>query len=166
MQKNNLWLIFTVFLTVAVFSGCGQSPEAINSANTNSVNRPTNTTANVSNTTVNVVNSTPSANSNTVSNAVPSGSNSAPATKSNQPPAKMPTPNVGSGGNDFSILMSARNAISAEKDLVNSVIIEVKDGNLTLNGKVANEEQKKKAENLMRGVQGIKSVKNNLRVGA
>lgn len=163
MKKTNLKITIAILFAAISFSGCGQSTETT-TGNINTANR---TTANVVNTTANPVNSTV-ANSNTlaVNSATSNVSNAETAVKSKQPPAKMPTPNVGSGGNDFSILMNARNAISNEKDLVNSVIVEVKEGNVTLNGKVTSEAQKQKAEQIVRGVQGIKNIKNMLRVGA
>ena len=163
MKKINLKITIAILFAAISFSGCGQSTETTTS-NTNTANRMT---ANVANTTVNSVNSmTPNSNTLAVNSATSNVSNADPAVKSKQSPAKMPTPNVGSGGNDVSILMNARSAISNDKDLVNSVIVEVKEGNVTLNGKVSNEAQKQKAEQIVRGVQGIKSIKNNLRVGA
>lgn len=81
------------------------------------------------------------------------------------PPVKEPTPVVGSGGSDFALFNQARGALdAADAAFVNGVIIDIKEGNAILTGGVASEAQKKKAEDIVRSVKGIKSVKNNLRV--
>lgn len=79
-------------------------------------------------------------------------------------PVKQPTPVVGTGGEDFFLLSQVRGALGTDKDLINSVIVEIKAGNATLTGKVADDAQKKRAEQLVRGVKGIVGVKNDLRV--
>lgn len=82
------------------------------------------------------------------------------------PPVKAPTPNIGSGGSDMFLFTQARGALSSDKELSNAVIIEIKEGNVTLTGKVSSEDQKTKAARLVQNVTGIKSVKNNLRVSS
>lgn len=82
----------------------------------------------------------------------------------NAPPAKMPTPQIGSGGNDFYLFTKARGALSADAELkAANVVVDVKEGNITLSGTVKSAEQKSKAEQLVRAV-GSKSIKNQLRV--
>ena len=82
------------------------------------------------------------------------------------PPAKMPTPQIGSGGNDFSLFTQARAAINNDPDLrAANVIIDVKEGVVTLSGTVSNAALKSKAEQLARGA-GSKEVRNQLRVSA
>ncbi len=99
-----------------------------------------------------------------------------PATSNNQtananrnvkpvPAANMPSPKIGSGGDDLALFAQVRNALSADPELINGVIVEIKEGNATLTGKVPSEEKKKKAEQLVQNINGIKSVKNNVRVG-
>ncbi len=84
----------------------------------------------------------------------------------NAPPAKMPTPQIGSGGNDFYLFTRARGAINADAELkAANVVVDVKEGNITLSGTVKNAEQKSKAEQLVRSA-GAKAVKNQLRVSA
>ena len=78
--------------------------------------------------------------------------------------SKMPEPKIGSGASDLALIMMVRGKLSSDKDLINSVIVEVAEGNATLTGKVASEDQKRKAEELAKNVQGVKSVKNNLRI--
>lgn len=164
MTKFNFQVFHIIASIFAVVSLAGCSAQTVTNVNVNnSVNRaPSNANAPV----VNTANSAPS---NNINPAV-SPANSAPTVPNNtttdgkktQPNA--PTAKIGSGGNDFSILTSARAALSADKELINGVVIEVKDGNATLTGKASSEAQKKKAEELVRGVQGIKNVTNNLRV--
>ena len=82
------------------------------------------------------------------------------------PPAAMPTPAIGSGGNDFFLYTQARAAVNADPELrAANLILEVKEGVLTLSGTVASAAQKSKAEQLVRE-SGVKSVKNQLRVSA
>lgn len=82
------------------------------------------------------------------------------------PPAQMPTPKVGSGGNDLFLFTQARAAVNADPELkAANLIIEVKEGVVTLSGTVASAALKSKAEQLARGA-GPKDVKNQLRVSA
>ncbi|MGB8507955.1 MAG: BON domain-containing protein, partial [Pyrinomonadaceae bacterium] len=84
----------------------------------------------------------------------------------NAPPANMPKTQIGSGGSDFSLFTQARGAITADPELKTAnVIVEVKDGVVTLSGRVANAEQKLKAEQLVRAV-GPKNVRNQLQIAA
>lgn len=80
------------------------------------------------------------------------------------PPAKMPTPQIGSGGNDFYLFTQARGALNANAELkAANVVVDVKEGAITLSGTVKSAEQKSKAEQLVRAV-GSKTVKNQLRI--
>lgn len=82
------------------------------------------------------------------------------------PPANMPTPQIGTGGNDFFLFTQARAAIQNDADLkAANVVIDVKGGVVTLSGTVANAALKSKAEQLARGA-GSKEVRNQLRVSA
>lgn len=84
----------------------------------------------------------------------------------NAPPAKMPTPQIDSGGNDFFLFTQARAAINADPELrAANLIIEVKEGVITLNGTVASAALKAKAEELAGGARP-KGVRNQLRVSA
>ncbi len=63
------------------------------------------------------------------------------------PPAKVPTPQIGSGGNDFFLFTQARAAVNADPELkAANLVIEVKDGVVTLSGTVASAALKSKAE--------------------
>lgn len=82
------------------------------------------------------------------------------------PPAKMPTPQIGSGGNDFFLFTQARAAINNDSELkAANVVVEVKEGVVTLSGTVRSAALKSKAEQLARGA-GSKEVRNQLRVSA
>ncbi len=87
--------------------------------------------------------------------------------KSSSPPVKIPKPVIGSGANDMAVFMQVRGALTnLDKSLAEDILVDIKEGNVTLNGNVASEDQKKKAEQVVRGVNGVKSVKNNLRVSS
>jgi hypothetical protein len=103
--------------------------------------------------------------SNTTSSPVDDqASTSRPATSTSQKSAApAPTPVIGSGGNDFSLLASIRAALSKDPDLLNSVVVEVKDGNVVLSGKVSSSAQKARAIEMVQKVPGVKTVKNDLR---
>lgn len=82
------------------------------------------------------------------------------------PPARMPTPRIGSGGNDLFLFTQARAAVNADPELkAANLVIEVKEGVVTLNGTVASAALKSKAEELARNA-GPKAVKNQLQVSA
>lgn len=92
----------------------------------------------------------------------PAGSRGRGAT----PPAAMPTPAIGSGGNDLFLFTRARAAVNADPELrAANLILEVKEGVLTLSGTVASDAHKSKAEQLVKE-SGVKTVKNQLRVSA
>jgi len=82
------------------------------------------------------------------------------------PPAKLPTPQIGSGGNDLFLFTQARAAINNDGDLkAANVVIEVREGVVTLTGTVTSAALKSKAEQLARGA-GVKDVRNQPRVSA
>lgn len=94
--------------------------------------------------------------------ALTSATNSAKKAPSVKPPEKQ----IGSGGSDFAIFAQLRGALSSDAALKNSnnIIINVSNGGIVLTGTVADEAQKSRAEQIARGVGGVKSVKNELRV--
>ncbi|HEX8282409.1 MAG TPA: BON domain-containing protein [Pyrinomonadaceae bacterium] len=80
------------------------------------------------------------------------------------PPAKAPTPQIGSGGNDFFLFTQARAAVANDPELnAANIIVDVKEGVVTLSGVVASAQLKSKAEQMARGL-GPKGVRNQLRV--
>lgn len=103
----------------------------------------------------------------TTGNIPQTGENQKPVTIDNRPAANVPTPQIGTGGSDFFLFTQARNALFADAEFKNAnITIDVKAGVLFLNGTIANAAQKTKAEQLVRSVSGIKSVKNQLRLSS
>ncbi len=142
-------------LYLVILSGCSQSSES-ETANTVNINR---TVANrVENTPMIQSASPPAVNNNS---AATNG-----ARQQNASAAKQPTPYIGSGGDDLSLFTQVRGALSSDKELANSVIVEIKEGVVTLKGNLSSQAQKAKAESLVKGVPGVKSVKNTLRAAS
>ena len=156
MDRNRLaYLIIAASLG---FAACGGAAE---NSGGDSKAAGTSTTANAS---------SPAPTANGGANTVPVSADATPASESrasaNAPAAKVPKPQIGSGGNDLFLFTQARAAINDDADLkAANLIIEVKEGVVTLNGNVASAELKSKAEQLARGA-GAKDVKNQLRVSA
>jgi len=74
---------------------------------------------------------------------------------------------IGSGADDLWIWTKTRAALLAADDLRDSTInVDVDNNALTLTGTVANAGQKTKAEQVAKGIEGVKSVKNQLTVSA
>jgi len=74
---------------------------------------------------------------------------------------------VGSGLNDGWLWVKTRYELAAADDLRDSTInVDVNNDVVTLNGTVATAAQKAKAESVAKAVEGVKSVKNLLKVAA
>jgi hypothetical protein len=74
---------------------------------------------------------------------------------------------IGQGLTDGWLWVKAKGALAAVDDLHDSTInVDVADGVITLRGSVANAPQKAKAETTAKALDGVKSVKNMLTVGA
>lgn len=72
---------------------------------------------------------------------------------------------IGTGANDSWLWFKTRAALLATNDLRESTVnVDVVDGVITLKGTVANDAQKKKAGEVANGIEGKKSVKNDLKV--
>ena len=172
MNRNRIACLITLAAAVG-FAACGGAAEK----------QGGDTKAADASTAVNAASPTPNVGANTVAasaDAAPAPATStgtaapqqsaspAPASRatSNDPQAKTPTPQIGSGGNDLFLFTRARAAINNDADLkAANLIIEVKEGVVTLSGNVASAALKSKAEALARGA-GAKGVKNQLRVAA
>lgn len=75
--------------------------------------------------------------------------------------------NVGSGANDGWLWAKTRAVLATTDDLRDSTVnVDVDNGVVTLSGTVATQVQKTKAAQVAKGVEGVKSVKNNLTVSA
>lgn len=87
---------------------------------------------------------------------------SASATPRRGPP---PTPEISTGGNDLFLFKSVRAVLDGTSEVPGAQItINLKDGAVVLTGTVDNATQKARAEQLVKQVSGVKSVKNELRV--
>ena len=170
-MKRNFELTFAAILIVGVaaLNGCTESsaPEAAKS-NANQTTVATANNANQSTANLSVSNAAAVNSPNASTPIVAAGPTAAPIDKKNAPATavKAPSPVVGSGGNDLFLFSQVRTALSADNDLLNAVIVDIKEGNVTLTGNVRSEVQKNKAAQLIQNVKGIKSVKNNLRVSS
>lgn len=183
MGKKNIIATFTIASgLVAVFlSGCAKQSESTitktNNANqsvivsnTNSVDTTVDLSNNSGQNNSGQINSTQKNNpavAPAINGAPPSVSaDTPPINKKNTPPpaVKEPEPQIGNGGNDLLLVIQTRNALRAEKQLLDTVVVDSKDGNVVLTGKVANAADKAKAAQLAQGVKGAKSVKNNITV--
>lgn len=74
---------------------------------------------------------------------------------------------IGTGANDGWLWTKTRAALATTDDLRDSTInVDVENAVVTLSGTVANQAQKTKAEQVAKGIDGVKSVKNNLAVSS
>jgi uncharacterized lipoprotein YajG len=70
---------------------------------------------------------------------------------------------IGTGANDGWLWTKTRAVLATTDDLRDSTInVDVNNGIVTLSGTVATQAQKTKAAQVAKGVEGVKSVKNNL----
>lgn len=176
MMNRNKWGMIAALAASLGFSGCssetGEKANDNKSANTvatQNVNAAGSTSVTESAANVAPANVAAPPTGVTGSDATQTnvaGSGSTRANSNAVPQANMPKPQIGSGGKDFSMFMQARGAIVTDPDLKTAnVIIDVKDGVVTLSGTVASAAQKSKAEQLVRTV-NPRDVKNQLRVSA
>lgn len=159
MTKKNFVIttLTTGVVSLSIFlAGCSSAPVA-NAPNTNQAVVNSNTA--IVNTPANITPPAPN------TSAMNSNNNSAPNANSKPTAAmKEPTPQIGSGGGDLALFLQSRAALGFDKQLQGDVIIEVKEGNVTLSGKAANAEQKAKAEQAIKAVNGVKTVTNKIAV--
>jgi osmotically-inducible protein OsmY len=139
-------------------------------------NTNTNANANVSNSNRAVVtNNNANANANTNANAnanantkkAPSKEDVEKNKESYQKEAQGLGRKIGTGANDMWLWVKARYDLAAADDLRDSTInVDVDNAVVTLTGTVANAEQKTKAGQIAQSIEGVKSVKNELKVSA
>ncbi|MEP6911964.1 MAG: BON domain-containing protein [bacterium] len=161
MNSTKLLAFFAGATLIAVTAGCG-TMEINTNTNTNVATRNANTNANVhSNANMNT-----NANRKTV-NANISRQEYEKDKQSFAEEAKSLGRTVGAGANDGWLWTKTRAVLVTTDDLRDSTInVDVENGVVTLSGTVATQAQKSKAEQVAKGVDGIKSVKNNLTVKA
>lgn len=173
MVKKKSHVAPAIILFSIALSGCSNSgtSEVAKTANTNQTTTVSNSAVNQTPTAANTVAAAASPNAAAPvagSNPQPTVGSVSPATadKGRKPSTNDPAPQIGSGASDFLLFTQVRGALDADQDLMKGVIVEMKEGNVVLTGSVSSEAQKTKAAQLVQGVEGIKSVKNNLRVAS
>jgi hypothetical protein len=173
MDRNRLIKLLIISATLN-FSACGGAADKAGGDGKTAVASPTVNTAAPAPKTDGVANAvaTPAAATtlpaSTGEPAARQGASNASESRAagGAPPAKMPTPQIGSGGNDFFLFTQARAAINNDPDLkAANLVVDVKGGVVTLTGTVASAALKSKAEQLAREA-GSKEVRNQLRVSA
>jgi hypothetical protein len=153
MKKKILTL--TIGLTALAFAGCESTTPNSNTA----ANRPNSNQAVVVDNNKNVAVNTAPRRDNSNVNREDYDKNRAEYEK-NKGNSK-----IGTGANDSWLWFKTRAALMTTDDLRESTIsVDVENDVVTLNGTVANAEQKTKAETVAKGIEGVKSVKNNLKV--
>ena len=74
---------------------------------------------------------------------------------------------IGQGANDLWIWTKTRTALATTEDLRDSTVnVDVENDTVTLKGTVRDAKQKAKAEQVAKGIEGVKSVRNTLTVAA
>lgn len=168
MNRNRLARLITLAAAVG-FAACGGAAERQGGDTKTANASPTANASSPAPAANAAANTVATGNAPATNNAAPQQSASpVPSSRAsvNAPSAKTPKPQIGSGGNDLFLFTQARAAINNDADLsAANLIIEVKEGVVTLSGNVASAALKSKAEELARGA-GAKDVKNQLRVSA
>jgi osmotically-inducible protein OsmY len=153
MRRRITGFIAVVALAV-LLAGCD------NAANQNAtVNRAANANANATAT------STPVVNANANSNRAPTRAEYEANKERYNREAKESGRKVGTGANDTWLWIKTRFDLAAADDLRDSTInVDVDNDVVTLSGTVASAAQKTRAETVAKAVEGVKSVRNQLKV--
>ena len=129
-------------------------------------NRTVNANANANANANTVATSTPVVNANTNTRRAPTREEYERDKDRYQREARESGRTVGTGLNDGWLWVKTRFDLAAADDLRDSTInVDVDKEVVTLTGTVANAAQKAKAETVAKAVEGVKSVRNQLRVG-
>lgn len=149
-------LVLGTALSALAFSACQTAPANVN---VNKVN---------SNTAVVVNNNTNTVVANTTTTTWNSNITKEEYEKNKEDyanRAKKEGATIGSGAEDAWLWTKTRAALATTNDLRESTVnVDVDNSVVTLKGTVANAEQKTKAESVAKGIDGVKSVKNELKV--
>ncbi len=130
-------------------------------------NRTVNANANANGNANTVAQSTPVVNANTNTNRAPTREEYERDKERYNREARESGRTVGSGLNDGWLWVKARFDLAAADDLRDSTInVDVDNAVVTLTGTVASAAQKARAETVAKAVEGVKSVKNQLKVSA
>lgn len=148
------FIVLTALLVLV--AGCD------NQANVNNRNANANANANANPT----VTSTPVVNTNTNTRQAPTRADTEREKERYAREAKESGRTVGTGANDLWLWVKTRFDLAAADDLRDSTInVDVDNDVVTLTGTVANAAQRSRAETVAKAVEGVKSVRNQLKVG-
>jgi len=161
MKLKFLVILTGLLALAAVFIACsGTTP----GTNANANRAAANANLNANNTAV-VVNSNAATNSNRWNSNI--SKEDYEKDKAGYEKNKSTTEVIGTGINDSWLWFKVRSALAMANDLRDSTIsVSVSNEVVTLAGTVANAAQKASAEKTAKGVTGVKSVKNDLKVSA
>ncbi|HWF88717.1 MAG TPA: BON domain-containing protein [Pyrinomonadaceae bacterium] len=154
-MRSRITGFIAVAALAALFAGCD------NTANSNATaNRNANVNANATATATPVV-------ANTNSNRAPTRAETEANKERYNREAKESGRKVGTGANDTWLWVKTRWDLAAADDLRDSTInVDVDNDVVTLSGTVASASQKTRAEAVAKSVEGVKSVRNELKVQA
>ena len=160
---NKLFTLLAVAVFAVIAAGCDSTANT-NVANSNTIGANTNANAARANTNTATVTN---ANANANSNKAPTREDVEKSRERYEKEAKEGGRKIGTGANDMWLWVKARYELAAADDLRDSTInVDVDNGVVTLTGTVANAAQKTKAETVVKPLDGVKSVKNDLKVSA
>ena len=160
MEKSKFLACVACVALAAAFAGCDTATNTNANGNTTVINANTNVNANAN------ANANRNANSRRA-NANITREEYDKDKESFAEEAKRLGRKVGTGANDGWLWVKTRAALATADDLRESTIdVDVDNDIVTLTGSVASAAQKSKAEQVARGIGGVKSVKNELRVSA
>jgi hyperosmotically inducible protein len=158
MNNSKLMILITGVAVIALAFGCDTATN-------------TNTNVAVSNANVNTnVNANANANANTSRRAVNANISREEYERDKQSfaeDARRLGRTIGTGANDGWLWTKTRAVLATTDDLRDSTInVDVDNAEVMLSGTVATQAQKTKAAQVAKGVEGVKSVRNNLVVSA
>ena len=161
MNKNQLAAFVACIAVAAIIIGCTTTTNTNTNGNTAVVTN-TNRNANVVNTNIATANANTSAINANISREEYERDRARFEREAREAGRK-----VGTGANDLWLWTKTRAALATADDLRDSTVdVDVENDRVTLSGTVANAAQKTRAEQVARGIEGVKSVKNQLRVSA
>ena len=151
-------IALTTTVALCIVSGCNQ---------TGNENRTANANANANVPVIASSTPVPNANGNTNSRRAPTREEYERDKERYNREAKNSGSKVGTGLNDGWLWVKTRFDLAAADDLRDSTInVDVDNAVVTLSGTVANAAQKTKAEQTAKSVEGVKSVKDMLKIAA
>jgi hyperosmotically inducible periplasmic protein len=171
MRKIKLQILGSgaILASIVLTAACGgqESGGVVNSTNANRSNNPnTATVVNANNSNTGIISSTNSnaGNANRWANANSVTREEYDKNRA-QYEAEKGASTIGQGANDSWLWFKTRAALLTTEDLRESTVnVDVENDVVTLRGTVETQAQKTKAEQVAKGIQGVKSVKNELKV--